>query len=75
MNTYYLDPENTATYAGHELFNLHSTWQVYEDLTLSLRVNNPTNRKYAERADISLGNYRYFAGKPRTIFASVSFTT
>ena len=74
MDEYYLDPENTATYAGHELFNLHSTWQVYEDLTLSLRVNNLTNRKYAERADISFGNYRYFVGLPRTIFASVSFT-
>ncbi|MFA3791063.1 TonB-dependent receptor [Aliiglaciecola sp. SL4] len=73
MDEYYLDPENTATYAGHDLFNLHSSWQMNDNLTLSLKLNNLTNRDYAERADISFGKYRYFVGLPRTLFASITF--
>ncbi|WP_252728985.1 TonB-dependent receptor [Aliiglaciecola lipolytica] len=74
MDEYYLDPENTATYAGHDLFNLHSSWQMNDNISLSLRLNNLTNRDYAERADIAFGNYRYFVGLPRTLFASINFT-
>ncbi|MDO6695235.1 TonB-dependent receptor [Aliiglaciecola sp. 3_MG-2023] len=72
MDEYYLDPENTATYAGHDLFNLHSSWQMNDNISLALRLNNLTDRDYAERADIAFGNYRYFVGLPRTLFASIT---
>jgi outer membrane receptor protein involved in Fe transport len=73
MDEYYLDPENSARYAGHDLVNLYSTWDINESLSVTLRLNNVTDKDYAERADISFGNYRYFVGLPRTLFASIRY--
>ncbi|MDP5040607.1 MAG: TonB-dependent receptor, partial [Paraglaciecola sp.] len=73
MGKYYLDPENTATYAGHELLNLRASTYLSPELKLSLRLLNLTNTYYAERADIAFGNYRYFVGEPRSVFVSLAY--
>lgn len=73
MGKYYLDPENSASYAGHQLFNLRASTFLYEQLKLSLRLLNISNKDYAERADIAFGNYRYFVGEPRSVFISVAY--
>lgn len=73
MGKYYLDPENTATYAGHKLLNLRASTYLSPELKLSLRLLNLTNTYYAERADIAFGNYRYFVGEPRSVFVSLAY--
>jgi outer membrane receptor protein involved in Fe transport len=43
-------------------------------LELIVRLNNLTNRDYADRADYAFGSYRYFPGRGRELFAEVRYT-
>ncbi|OGT73163.1 MAG: hypothetical protein A3H44_07955 [Gammaproteobacteria bacterium RIFCSPLOWO2_02_FULL_57_10] len=70
---YYTNPENLNEYEGHDILNLRTRWEVRSDLTLSLNVLNLTDEKYAERADFSFGNDRYFPGEPLRAFLSVNW--
>ncbi|WP_340681053.1 TonB-dependent receptor [Paraglaciecola sp.] len=74
MGSYFLDPQNSATYAGHGLVNLRSSFMLSDSLRLSLRLLNLTNQDYAERADIAFGNYRYFVGEPRSVFVTLALS-
>ena len=71
QGNYYLDPANTAEYAGHNLFNLRGSYQLDENWTLHGRVINLLDRDYAERADFAFGNYRYFVGEPRSFYFGI----
>lgn len=70
---YYTNPENLNEYAGHDLLNLRTRWQATSDITLALNILNLTDEKYAERADFSFGNDRYFPGEPVRAFVSVNW--
>lgn len=65
LGSYYLNAENTERYDGHLLFNLRADWRVRDNATLSLRLLNLTDERYADRADFAFGNFRYFPGQPR----------
>ena len=39
-----------------------------------VRVDNALDRAYADRADYAFGNYRYFPGRPRAVFAEIAWT-
>jgi len=73
MGEYYTNPENTASYDGHDLLNLRLQYDVNDDLMIYLNALNITDEEYAERADFSgwVGD-RYFPGEPARIF--VGFT-
>jgi len=78
MGSYYLDPENDHRYGGHDLLHLRARWQATDHLTLSFRLLNLTDRKYAERADYATfasgaGQYRYFPGEPRSLYVGVEY--
>ncbi|WP_258872572.1 TonB-dependent receptor [Thalassotalea euphylliae] len=73
MGNYYLNPENTADYRGHNLLNLRASTQVADNLTVAMQWLNMTNRDYAERADFGFGQYRYFVGEPRSLFVSLNY--
>lgn len=74
VSSYYLDPENLSKYEGHDLLHLRGHWEVNSDIQLSLRVENLTDRRYAERADFTtFTDERYFPGRPRSVYASVDF--
>lgn len=70
---YFTNPENLNEYAGHDLLNLRTRWQATSDITLALNILNLTDEKYAERADFSFGNDRYFPGEPLRAFFSVNW--
>ncbi len=65
---YYLDAANAHRYSGHSLLNLRG-WMAIADSrhTISLRLTNLLDERYAERADYAFGNYRYFPGAGRRI--------
>ena len=67
---YYTDAANEHQYPGHTLLNFSLQYQISSSMKLSSRINNLTNRDYAERADFAFGNERYFPGTPRQIFVS-----
>ncbi len=70
---YYLDPENSARYDGHQLLNLRAKFALSQQLELSAHITNILDTDYAERADIGFGEYRYFVGEPRSLFLSVNW--
>jgi len=73
MSKYYVNPENTAEYEGHNLLNLRAKYNISTYLSISARLLNITDEDYAERADFSFGNYRYFVGEPRSLFVSLQY--
>ena len=73
MGDYYTNPENTASYDGHDLLNLRVQYDVNDDFMVYLNVLNLTDEEYAERADWSgWVKDRYFPGEP--IRAFIGFT-
>ncbi|MEM9315612.1 MAG: TonB-dependent receptor [Pseudomonadota bacterium] len=73
LDEYYLNPENTASYGGHELLNLRVDWSISQRLKASLVATNLTDERYAERADFAFGNYRYFVGEPLSAVVGIAY--
>ncbi|MAR90328.1 MAG: TonB-dependent receptor [Pseudomonadales bacterium] len=74
MGKYYTDLENNYSYPGHDLLHLRLRHQVNPSLELGLRIQNLTDRDYAERADYSaFAGERYFVGQPRSLYADAEF--
>lgn len=73
MGEYFLNPENSAQYDGHDLVNLRAGWQFAENWRLRGRLLNLLDEDYAERADFAFGNYRYFVGEPRSLYLSIEY--
>jgi iron complex outermembrane recepter protein len=73
VGKYFVDAANANEYAGHDLINLRVGWELGENWTTILRLNNLTDRDYADRADFAFGNYRYFPGRDRSLFVEVRF--
>lgn len=74
LGNYFLNPENTAEYAGHNLLNLRTKIAINNQLSVSVRLLNITDEDYAERADFGFGSYRYFVGEPRSVFVSANYS-
>jgi outer membrane receptor protein involved in Fe transport len=76
IGSYYLDAGNLTTYSGHNLFNLRGAWRATKHWSIVLRVNNLSDKLYAERADfVSFPSptYRYFPGREREAYLEVAF--
>ena len=73
MGEYYTNPENTASYSGHNLLNLRTQYVVNDTISLYANILNLGDREYAERADwTSFTDDRYFPGEPRRAFIGVT---
>jgi outer membrane receptor protein involved in Fe transport len=73
VGDYFIDASNQHRYSGHEVLNLRAAWDFSPRWTAILRVNNALDRDYADRADFAFGDYRYFPGRPRSVFAEVTW--
>lgn len=73
VGAYYADASNLNRYPGHDLVNLRAAVDVGRGMTLRARVLNLADRAYADRADISFGNWRYFPGRDRTWFLEIGY--
>jgi iron complex outermembrane recepter protein len=73
IGSYFVDAANANRYGGHELLNLRLGWSFTQRWSARLRLNNVTDRDYADRADFAFGNFRYFPGRGRTLFVEVSY--
>ena len=65
---YWLDESNQHRYGGHDLLNLYARRALGGGYTLTAKLLNAADTAYAERADYSFGNYRYFPGDGREWF-------
>lgn len=73
VGRYFVDAANANEYPGHDLLNLRVGWNVTRNWSATLRLNNVTDRAYADRADFAFGNYRYFPGRGRSLFVEVRY--
>ena len=73
VGDYFVDAANAHRYPGHELLNLRARWEFLPGWTALLRVTNALDRAYADRADFAFGSYRYFPGRPRAVFAELTW--
>lgn len=71
MGGYWLDESNRHRYGGQDLLNLRAEKQLAAGWKLASRLSNLADAAYAERADYSFGNYRYFPGDGREAFIEV----
>lgn len=76
LGPYYLGPENTQEYEGHDLLNLRAEWIVAADTKIGFRLLNVLDTEYAERADATpfSTDPRYFVGEPRSLYVSIAKT-
>ena len=74
VDDYFTDAENTNEYPGHDIFDLSLAYRVNDALTTSLRVDNLTDKLYAERADFTgFTGERFFPGRPRSLTFSLKY--
>jgi iron complex outermembrane receptor protein len=74
VGEYYLDAANAHRYPGHGLLNVRGRWQASSGWWIALRLTNALDRAYADRADFAFGDYRYFPGRGRALFAEVGWS-
>ena len=74
IGKYYLDAENQFSYPGHSIANLRAGIRLTQQWRVIFRLNNIADRDIADRADFAFGNYRYFPGRGRELFAEIRYT-
>lgn len=67
LGSYWMDDANTTQYGGHDLLNLSANYRLDGDLELFAKVNNLTDRRFAE----SVSGTTYAPGMPRTFYLGV----
>lgn len=72
VGEYFADPGNTARYDGHDIFNARLAYTIDPTLQIAVKVRNVFDTRYAERADFSFGDYRYFPAEPRGFSLSLT---
>lgn len=74
IGEYWLDDNNTTTYDGYTIAHLKANYRVSKRLKLSAKINNITDKIFAENASLSYGNEKYTPGAPRQIFAGLEYS-
>jgi iron complex outermembrane receptor protein len=74
VGSYWMDPENTHRYDGHDLFNLRASLPVAPRVELVGRVVNLMDERYAEGATYSaFAKEEFTPGLPRTLYLGVRY--
>ena len=74
LGSYWMDPENTHEYEGHDLFNLFATVPVMQHLELSGRITNLGDRRFAETSSFNQQQgERFRPGAPRQFFLGAQY--
>jgi iron complex outermembrane recepter protein len=74
LGGYWLNPENTDRYEGHQLFNLHAAVPLPHDLEIVGRVMNLFDERYAELASFTQARGEELApGMPRTVYLGLQY--
>lgn len=68
---YWLDESNQHRYGGQDLLDLSLRQELAGGWIVTARIANLADTAYAERADYSFGNYRYFPGDGREWFVGI----
>ena len=69
------DPENTHSYDGYHVVDIAAYQVLARSWSLSLDVKNLFNEKYSEFVGFWSGSNQYMPSNPRTLFASLRYST
>jgi iron complex outermembrane receptor protein len=73
VGSYSVDAANAHFYSGHNVLDLRGSWRLTPAWHVAARLDNLTDTAYADRGDYAFGTYRYFPGRPRTLFLEVGY--
>ncbi len=74
LGSYWMDPENTHKYDGHDLFNAYATVPVIAHLELSGRITNIGDRRFAETSSYNAQQgERFRPGAPRQFYLGAQY--
>jgi iron complex outermembrane receptor protein len=73
VGRYFADAENLRVYPGHTLLGLQWRQRLKDNVQLAVRLENLTDRRFADRADYAFGNWRYFPGRGRSAYLSLDW--
>ena len=73
VGNYWLDDDNTKTYDGYTITHLKALYEINKQLTINAKINNLTNKAYAEDASFSYGKEKYTPGSPRHFYAGIEY--
>jgi iron complex outermembrane receptor protein len=74
LGSYWMDPDNTHKYDGHDLFNVFATVPVMDHLELSGRVTNLADKRFAETSSFNQQQgERFRPGAPRQFFLGAQY--
>ena len=73
VGSQWLDDANTTRYAGHDVANIKMRYELNNNIVMFARVNNITDRLYAESAEIAYGTQRYTPAPPRQAFVGFEY--
>jgi iron complex outermembrane receptor protein len=74
LGSYWMDPENTHKYDGHDLFNVFATVPVTANLEVSGRITNLADRRVAETTSFNAQQgERFRPGAPRQFFLGAQY--
>lgn len=73
VGSYWLDDENTKKYGGYDVGHLKLSYKPNKKLKLFAKVNNITDKTYAESSSISFGKEKYTPAAPRQFFVGLEY--
>jgi iron complex outermembrane receptor protein len=75
LGEYFTDETNTHKYAGHDLINLRSHYQINPQFQLYGRIQNIADKRYSTYTSNSVGkeDIEYRPGAPLSVFAGIRF--
>ena len=73
VGPYWLDDKNTKKYDGFDVGNLKLSYKSSKKLNLFAKVNNITDKAYAETGSISYGKEKYTPAAPRQLFVGLEY--
>ncbi|MBX3147048.1 MAG: TonB-dependent receptor [Gemmatimonadales bacterium] len=74
MGSYWMDPQNTEKYAGHDVFSVSGSLPVTAQFDVVGRVHNIGDTRFAETSSYTaLQGRRYRPGPPRTFYLGLQY--
>lgn len=72
IGSYWMDPQNTHRYDGHNLLNLRAAVPIVGGISVFGRLMNVTGERYAESSSYTVARGEEFApGMPRTLYIGI----
>jgi outer membrane receptor protein involved in Fe transport len=73
VGSYWLDDKNTKKYGGFDVANLKFSYDPNKKLNFFSKLNNITDKIYAETGSIAYGKERYTPAAPRQVFIGLEY--